>query len=255
MPCLLVSAVRSRLRRPSLQSDFSMNTAATSWWSKLSGELPWLRSSSNTARPSSGTTRYSFAMPNLSRLPLFMIKWVPNVTGSINKYGKSMGTPLYLLWFLPKYEGQTVSSSWLSSSALQGKLLILLAVSEFSSFSFSQSEVLRGLSSMHRLVVATGGGAVIRPINWYPWPGSTILPLGFPQRSEALTPPAWNNSRNYMKKGITVWLDVPLEALARRIAAVGTDSRPLLHHESGDPYKKVSTHSASSAFLAIPLVE
>ena len=30
-----------------------------------------------------------------------------------------------------------------------------------------------------------------------------------------------------MRKGITVFLDVPLDALARRIAAVGTDSRPL----------------------------
>lgn len=42
-----------------------------------------------------------------------------------------------------------------------------------------------------------------------------------------------------MKKGISVWLDVPLEALAQRIAAVGTGSRPLLHHESGDAYRKV----------------
>ncbi|XP_026421186.1 uncharacterized protein LOC113317259 [Papaver somniferum] len=54
-----------------------------------------------------------------------------------------------------------------------------------------QSEVLRELSLMRRLVVATGGGAVIRPINW-----------------------------KYMKHGITVWLDVPLEALATRIAGV-----------------------------------
>jgi hypothetical protein len=30
-----------------------------------------------------------------------------------------------------------------------------------------QSSVLRDLSSMQRLVVATGGGAVIRPVNWY----------------------------------------------------------------------------------------
>ncbi|RWV93547.1 hypothetical protein GW17_00043995 [Ensete ventricosum] len=73
-----------------------------------------------------------------------------------------------------------------------------------------KSKVLKDLSSMHRLVVATGGGAVIRPINW-----------------------------KYMKQGLTVWLDVPLEALARRIAAVGTASRPLLHQESGDPYQKV----------------
>ncbi|CAA6665127.1 unnamed protein product [Spirodela intermedia] len=69
-------------------------------------------------------------------------------------------------------------------------------------FRDNESEVLHSLSSMHRLVVATG------------------------------------EAPNYMKKGITVWLDVPLEALARRIAAVGTDSRPLLHHESGDPYDK-----------------
>uniref|UniRef100_A0A0E0KVU1 shikimate kinase n=1 Tax=Oryza punctata TaxID=4537 RepID=A0A0E0KVU1_ORYPU len=76
-------------------------------------------------------------------------------------------------------------------------------------FRDNESDVLRDLSSMHRLVVATGGGAVIRPINW-----------------------------SYMKKGLTIWLDVPLDALARRIAAVGTASRPLLHQESGDPYAK-----------------
>ncbi|WOK94227.1 hypothetical protein Cni_G02929 [Canna indica] len=76
-------------------------------------------------------------------------------------------------------------------------------------FRDNESEVLKDLSSMRRLVVATGGGAVIRPINW-----------------------------KYMKQGITVWLDVPLEALARRIAAVGTASRPLLHQEPGDPYTK-----------------
>ncbi|CAA2976075.1 shikimate kinase, chloroplastic [Olea europaea subsp. europaea] len=76
-------------------------------------------------------------------------------------------------------------------------------------FRDNETEVLRKLSMMHRLVVSTGGGAVVRPINW-----------------------------RYMQKGISVWLDVPLEALARRITAVGTNSRPLLHHESGDPYLK-----------------
>lgn len=83
-------------------------------------------------------------------------------------------------------------------------------------FRDNESEVLKDLSSMHRLVVATGGGAVIRPINW-----------------------------SYMKKGLTVWLDVPLDALARRIAAVGTASRPLLHQESGDPYAKAYMKLAS----------
>ncbi|KAF3440465.1 hypothetical protein FNV43_RR18749 [Rhamnella rubrinervis] len=76
-------------------------------------------------------------------------------------------------------------------------------------FRDKETEVLQELSLMHRLVVSTGGGAVVRPINW-----------------------------RYMQKGISVWLDVPLEALAQRIAAVGTGSRPLLHHESGDAYTK-----------------
>uniref|UniRef100_A0A5B7AU41 shikimate kinase n=1 Tax=Davidia involucrata TaxID=16924 RepID=A0A5B7AU41_DAVIN len=72
-----------------------------------------------------------------------------------------------------------------------------------------ESEALLKLSSLPRQVVATGGGAVVRPINW-----------------------------KHMKQGVTVYLDVPLDALARRIAAVGTDSRPLLNFESGDPYTK-----------------
>ncbi|KAL5751812.1 hypothetical protein ACOSQ2_022319 [Xanthoceras sorbifolium] len=76
-------------------------------------------------------------------------------------------------------------------------------------FRDKETEVLQKLSLMHRFVISTGGGAVTRPINW-----------------------------KYMHKGISVWLDVPLEALAQRIAAVGTDSRPLLHHESGDAYTK-----------------
>ncbi|KAI7997241.1 hypothetical protein LOK49_LG10G01556 [Camellia lanceoleosa] len=76
-------------------------------------------------------------------------------------------------------------------------------------FRDNETEVLQKLSLMHRLVVSTGGGAVIRPINW-----------------------------KYMQKGFSVWLDVPLEALARRIAAIGTESRPLLHHDSGDAYAK-----------------
>ncbi|KAG0476530.1 hypothetical protein HPP92_013371 [Vanilla planifolia] len=76
-------------------------------------------------------------------------------------------------------------------------------------FRDTESNILKDLSSMKRLGVGTGGGAVIRPINW-----------------------------RYMKQGISVWLDVPLEALAKRIAAVGTESRPLLDNENGDPYTK-----------------
>ncbi|KAI7758119.1 hypothetical protein M8C21_010566 [Ambrosia artemisiifolia] len=74
-------------------------------------------------------------------------------------------------------------------------------------FRHNETEVLHKLSSMRRLVVSTGGGAVVRPINW-----------------------------KYMHKGISVFIDVPLDALAQRLTAVGTASRPLLHHESGDAY-------------------
>lgn len=76
-------------------------------------------------------------------------------------------------------------------------------------FREKETEVLRKLSLMHRFVVSTGGGAVVRPVNW-----------------------------KYMQKGISVWLDVPLEALAHRISAVGTGSRPLLNQDSGDAYTK-----------------
>ena len=57
----------------------------------------------------------------------------------------------------------------------------------------------------------------------------------------------------YMQKGISVWLDMPLGALARRIAAVGTDSRPLLHHELGDPYTKVGFLSSLLLFICTML--
>lgn len=83
-------------------------------------------------------------------------------------------------------------------------------------FRGKETDALKKLSSMYQVVVSTGGGAVIRPINW-----------------------------KYMNKGVSIWLDVPLEALAHRIAAVGTDSRPLLHDDSGDAYtvafKRLST--------------
>lgn len=34
--------------------------------------------------------------------------------------------------------------------------------------------------------------------------------------------------RGYLRQGITIWLDVPVEALAERVVAVGCESRPLL---------------------------
>lgn len=51
-----------------------------------------------------------------------------------------------------------------------------------------------------------------------------------------------------MHKGVSIWLDVPVEALAKRIAAVGTNSRPLLHYEAGDPYTAVNCFSSIDFF-------
>lgn len=48
-----------------------------------------------------------------------------------------------------------------------------------------------------------------------------------------------NIIRKYMRSGISIWLDVPLEALAKRITAVGTNSRPLLHEGTEDDYLRV----------------
>ncbi|KAJ6398038.1 hypothetical protein OIU77_018948 [Salix suchowensis] len=76
-------------------------------------------------------------------------------------------------------------------------------------FRDKETKALEKLSGVHRYVVSTGGGAVIRDENW-----------------------------TCMGKGISVWLDVPLEELARRIAAVGTKTRPLLVNEQGDAYTK-----------------
>ncbi|KAK9670519.1 hypothetical protein RND81_13G206900 [Saponaria officinalis] len=79
-------------------------------------------------------------------------------------------------------------------------------------FREKETKVLHDMSTEHHLVISTGGGAVIRPINW-----------------------------RHMSSGVSVWLDVPIECLARRISAVGTGTRPLLHGEAGDAYTQAYT--------------
>eukprot|EP00249_Psilotum_nudum_P016581 c25893_g1_i2 orf=746-1102(-) len=45
--------------------------------------------------------------------------------------------------------------------------------------------------------------------------------------------------RSYLRHGVTIWLDVPLEALAKRVVAVGVESRPLLGATGSDsPYNQ-----------------
>ncbi|MCO5574869.1 hypothetical protein L7F22_028662 [Adiantum nelumboides] len=67
------------------------------------------------------------------------------------------------------------------------------------SFRDVETEVLKQLSCMGRLVVATGDGIVLRPMNW-----------------------------SYLRHGVTVWLDVPVEALATTAADAGEKPRLLL---------------------------
>ncbi|XWS29455.1 hypothetical protein CRYUN_Cryun24cG0031100 [Craigia yunnanensis] len=115
-----------------------------------------------------------------------------------------------------KILSHVLSYSFYDSDALIEQEVNGMSVAEIfklhgeSFFRKKETEILRRLSSKKQLVASTGGGAVVQDENW-----------------------------DYMqKKGIIVWLDVPLEALAQRIAAVGTHSRPLLHYEPGDPYTK-----------------
>lgn len=75
-----------------------------------------------------------------------------------------------------------------------------------SGFRTLESQVLGELCSYRRLVVATGGGIVIRQMNW-----------------------------SYLRHGIVIWLDVPPDRLFARIE--GDDSRPLLQHP--DPLRRL----------------
>ena len=59
-----------------------------------------------------------------------------------------------------------------------------------------ETDVLKQLSPLTRTVICTGGGAVLRSVNW-----------------------------GCMTHGISVWLDVPVATLARRVDAQGADSR------------------------------
>jgi shikimate kinase len=71
-----------------------------------------------------------------------------------------------------------------------------------------ETQVLAQLSGYTQSAIATGGGIVLEPMNW-----------------------------SYLQQGLVVWLDVPVELLAQRLAA--DETRPLLNHT--DPVQKLTT--------------
>ncbi len=73
-----------------------------------------------------------------------------------------------------------------------------------------ESQVLAELSQYHHLVVATGGGMVLEPMNW-----------------------------SYLRHGLVIWLNVPIPELVKRLAA--DTSRPLL--ADGELTDKLTTLS------------
>eukprot|EP00250_Pteridium_aquilinum_P001343 c11554_g1_i1 orf=230-1189(+) len=94
-------------------------------------------------------------------------------------------------------------------------------------FRNAETDVLKKLSCNGRSVVATGGGIVVRDVNW-----------------------------NYLRHGVTVWLDVPLEALAERVVAVGTHTRPLLGDpQGGSAYSQALARLSSIYELRAPYYE
>jgi shikimate kinase len=73
-----------------------------------------------------------------------------------------------------------------------------------SKFRDLETQVLAQLSAYTRLAIATGGGIVLRPINW-----------------------------SYLRHGVVVWLDVPLSELEQRLSS--DTSRPLLRPDPAQP--------------------
>ncbi|MFM8526016.1 MAG: shikimate kinase [Vulcanococcus sp.] len=71
-----------------------------------------------------------------------------------------------------------------------------------------ETQVLTGIASWHSLVVATGGGAVLRPQNW-----------------------------GVMRQGMVIWLDAPEPLLLERLSADPTP-RPLL--QTSDPAARLA---------------
>lgn len=93
-----------------------------------------------------------------------------------------------------------VDSDALVSAAAGGASVASLFASEGEAgFRDLESRVLNEVSAYARLVVSTGGGAVVRPSNWA-----------------------------HLRHGVVVFLDAPVALLAARVVADGPAKRPLL---------------------------
>lgn len=86
----------------------------------------------------------------------------------------------------------------------------IFAESGEAAFRQLETKVLAELSPYTQLAIATGGGAVLRRENW-----------------------------GYLRHGVVVWLDVPLNQLYQRLQS--DNSRPLLNHQGTGLKEKLRT--------------
>jgi shikimate kinase len=88
------------------------------------------------------------------------------------------------------------------------------------SFRELETKVLAEVSALTKSVIATGGGIIMRPINW-----------------------------SYLRHGLVVWLDAPLELLEQRLAEDNT--RPLRPNLSSLLEKRRPIYEQADLHLAI----
>ena len=84
----------------------------------------------------------------------------------------------------------------------------LFAAEGEAGFRSLETQVLTGIANWHSLVVATGGGVVLRPENW-----------------------------GVMRQGVVIWLEAPASLLLERLAADATP-RPLM--QAADPASRLA---------------
>jgi shikimate kinase len=102
----------------------------------------------------------------------------------------------------------------------QKTILEIFATEGEAKFRQLESQTLRKISSYHRSAIATGGGIVQRPENW-----------------------------NYLRTGLSVWLDADLNLLNRRLA--DDSSRPLASQLESLLATRRSLYAQADLYIAI----